>query len=269
MEGPREPVDETLDYNRESYERHWANPLKKLRYELLYRQRRIAALLERCGVDLHRPGFRAFEYGFGMGHLLQVAAPASEVVGYEASSSAVARARAEAPAGHPGWQIVQHSDATALPLPSASFDLVTASHVLEHLPDDDAALDEWLRLVRPGGHLLILLPSNEVLFEGSKHLRTYDVETFCARLESRGLERIAVDEHQRFDWPFKHRYLILAGRRSGLLKLLIDAPRTLAFLPMQLVSWRLLDGVDTALSRVGAPSCSVAYLFRKRADATV
>lgn len=46
----------------------------------------------------------------------------------------------------------------ALPLPDASFDVVIASHVLEHLENAPMALAEWLRVLRPGGHLLIGVP---------------------------------------------------------------------------------------------------------------
>jgi SAM-dependent methyltransferase len=46
----------------------------------------------------------------------------------------------------------------ALPLPEASYDVVIASHVLEHLENAPAALQDWLRVLRPGGHLLIGVP---------------------------------------------------------------------------------------------------------------
>jgi SAM-dependent methyltransferase len=45
-----------------------------------------------------------------------------------------------------------------LPLPDASYDVVIASHVLEHLENATDALAEWLRVLRPGGHLLIGVP---------------------------------------------------------------------------------------------------------------
>lgn len=45
-----------------------------------------------------------------------------------------------------------------LPIPDASYDVVIASHVLEHLENAPDALKDWLRVVRPGGHLLIGVP---------------------------------------------------------------------------------------------------------------
>ena len=148
-------------------------------------------------------------------------------------------------------------------MPDGGFDLVTASHVLEHLPDDDAALDEWLRILRPGGHMLILLPSNEQLFPGSKHLRLYARSEFAARLLARGLSEVRIDEHQRFDRPFKHHRLVLWSRKGLFAKLSVDGPKVLLFLLPQVFTWRALSVLDAALARMGAKSSSIAYLFRK------
>ena len=43
----------------------------------------------------------------------------------------------------------------ALPFDDASFDLVAATDVVEHVADDVGALRELLRVTRPGGHLVI------------------------------------------------------------------------------------------------------------------
>jgi SAM-dependent methyltransferase len=135
--------------------------------------------------------------------------------------------------------------------------------VLEHVEDDEAALRELVRILRPGGHLLVILPAHEKLFPGTKHLRVYDPDAFAERLEHMGLQRVAVDEHQRFDRPFKHSFLILQSRRGPLRKLALEGTKVALFLPAALLSWRALAKVDEALARVGAPSSSVAYLFRK------
>jgi ubiquinone/menaquinone biosynthesis C-methylase UbiE len=259
----RSATQDTLQYNAQVYAQYYRNPFLMYRYDLLYREGRIARLLAANGVEVSRPGFRALEYGFGAGHMLRVVSGASSVEGFEASPSAVERARALAPKDHPSWTMREWRDATQLPVPDASVDLMTASHVLEHVEDDEAALDEWIRVIAPGGHLLILLPSNERLFPGSKHLRLYDRDQFRARLASKGLQEVSVDEHQRFDRPFKDHRLILFSRRGGLAKLLVDGPRTALFLPPCVISWQLLRGVDALLATLGMKSSSIAYLFRK------
>ncbi len=49
-------------------------------------------------------------------------------------------------------------DLIALPFEDASFDLVYASHVLEHIKDDEVALSEIRRILRPGGVAIIPVP---------------------------------------------------------------------------------------------------------------
>jgi SAM-dependent methyltransferase len=49
-------------------------------------------------------------------------------------------------------------DITAVPAPDESFDAVICSHVLEHVEDDRAALTETLRVLRPGGWAIVLVP---------------------------------------------------------------------------------------------------------------
>jgi SAM-dependent methyltransferase len=59
-------------------------------------------------------------------------------------------------------------DLTRLALPGASFDAVICSHVLEHVPDDRAAMRELCRIVAPGGWCLVMVPldlSREATYE--------------------------------------------------------------------------------------------------------
>ena len=49
-------------------------------------------------------------------------------------------------------------DITAIPEPDGAFDAVLCSEVLEHLPEPTRALDEFRRLLRPGGKLVLTAP---------------------------------------------------------------------------------------------------------------
>jgi len=49
-------------------------------------------------------------------------------------------------------------DVTALALPDGAFDAVICSHVLEHVPDDAAAMRELRRVAAPGGFTLVTVP---------------------------------------------------------------------------------------------------------------
>jgi len=49
-------------------------------------------------------------------------------------------------------------DITAIPEPDGAFDAILCSEVLEHVPDPTRALDEFARLLKPGGKLILTAP---------------------------------------------------------------------------------------------------------------
>lgn len=53
-----------------------------------------------------------------------------------------------------------------------SLDFVHSSHSLEHMQDPRIALRNWIRVVKPGGHIIIMLP-DEDLFEQGKWPSTF------------------------------------------------------------------------------------------------
>jgi SAM-dependent methyltransferase len=48
-----------------------------------------------------------------------------------------------------------------------TFDCVHSSHCLEHMQDVKAALRQWWALVKPGGHLVIVVPHEELYEQGA------------------------------------------------------------------------------------------------------
>lgn len=49
---------------------------------------------------------------------------------------------------------------------AASFDCVYSSHCLEHMRDPVASLGNWWSLVRPGGHLVLVVPDEDLYEQG-------------------------------------------------------------------------------------------------------
>ncbi len=49
---------------------------------------------------------------------------------------------------------------------AGAFDFVYASHCLEHMHDPRQAVQEWWRLVRPGGHLFFMVPDEDLYEQG-------------------------------------------------------------------------------------------------------
>ncbi len=83
-------------------------------------------------------------------------------------------------------------DATNLPLADDSLDLVIAFDVLEHLQDDDAAVAEVRRVLRPGGTYLVAVPADPRLWSSHDvavdHVRRYTREGLVDLLDRGGFE---------------------------------------------------------------------------------
>ena len=96
------------------------------------------------------------DLGCGTGTLsVLLAAEGYAVTGLDFAPRMVRAARAKARAAGVSARF-ELSDAAAPTLPAASFDVVLARHVLWAMPDPDAALAAWLRLLLPGGVLLLI-----------------------------------------------------------------------------------------------------------------
>ncbi|MBN8246850.1 MAG: ubiquinone/menaquinone biosynthesis methyltransferase [Verrucomicrobia bacterium] len=106
-----------------------------------------------------RPGTQALDVCCGTGDVAFALARAGAITtGFDFSAPMLAVARKRAG----GWREAAKApeflqgDALALPFPDASFDVVTISYGLRNLANLDRGLRELLRVLRPGGRLLIL-----------------------------------------------------------------------------------------------------------------
>jgi SAM-dependent methyltransferase len=63
-----------------------------------------------------------------------------------------------------------YGHAGALPFHDHSLDYVIASHVLEHVANPVAALAEWVRVVRPGGIIYLVVPDRRVTWDHTRAL---------------------------------------------------------------------------------------------------
>jgi ubiquinone/menaquinone biosynthesis C-methylase UbiE len=96
------------------------------------------------------------DLGCGTGTLsVLLAAEGYAVTGLDFAPEMVRAARAKARAAGVSARF-ELSDAAAPTLPAASFDVVLARHVLWAMPDTHDALEAWLRLLLPGGLLMLV-----------------------------------------------------------------------------------------------------------------
>ncbi|WP_448208708.1 class I SAM-dependent methyltransferase [Azospirillum sp. sgz302134] len=129
------------------------------------------------------------------------------------------------------------ADLTDLPFPDGRFDLVLSSHVLEHVPDDRAALREIARVLKPSGSALLLFPFDPAgptredpdltapagrmaAYGHPYHYRVYGTDTprrmFEAGLEATPVASAALlSAHRRRRLRINRNHLFLARPRPG------------------------------------------------------
>ena len=100
-------------------------------------------------------------------------------------------------------------DVTSLPFPDDSFDALICNHVLEHVQDDQRAMCELRRVLRPGGWAILLVPdvaadlthedpgvvdrvARRRLFGQEDHVRRYGWD-YLDRLRAAGFQPEVID----------------------------------------------------------------------------
>jgi SAM-dependent methyltransferase len=103
------------------------------------------------------------------------------------------------------------ADGTNPPFRNASFDVVMALDMIEHIEDDQACLKNMSRLVKRGGTVIIFTPAFNFLWglqdEVSHHYRRYTVSELKTKVEKAGLEIYKITYANTFLFP-----VVWAGR---------------------------------------------------------
>lgn len=115
------------------------------------------AMQRRRLIEIARPrkGERCLDVGCGQGFLLMGLVHAvgemGEVYGIDISMGMLVAARSRCPSAQ-----LQRASATALPFKNATFDLVVVCQVLVYVQDPQRTISEMVRVLRPGGRLVVL-----------------------------------------------------------------------------------------------------------------
>lgn len=143
-----------LDFDRETVEQaydRWA-PIYDLVFGGVFSKGRQAAIQA-----TNKIGGRVLEVGVGTGISLPLYGQHLRIFGTDISEAMLEKAKK---------RVVEHGlknveglavmDAEKLEFPDNSFDVVMAQYVVTAVPNPEVALDEFARVVRPGGELIIL-----------------------------------------------------------------------------------------------------------------
>ncbi|MDE3008804.1 MAG: class I SAM-dependent methyltransferase [Acidobacteriota bacterium] len=164
----------------------------------------LTANYDRLGL---REGDRLLDLGCGFGrHAFEAARRGAHVVALDAGRDevvgVVSTLVAMAEAGELSFATTRatavQGDALALPFVDGTFDRVICSEVLEHIPDDVAAMRELARVLRPGGTMAVTVPrfgpelvnwalSDEYHNVPGGHVRIYRRSIIEQRLAETGL----------------------------------------------------------------------------------
>jgi phosphatidylethanolamine/phosphatidyl-N-methylethanolamine N-methyltransferase len=140
--------------DRESIARAYARwaPVYDLVFGAVFAQGRRAAI-----AASERIGGRVLEVGVGTGISLPCYRRASGVVGIDLSEPMLRKARARVAALRlSNVESLAVMDAERLTFSDASFDVVMAQYVINTVPHPEAALDEFARVLKPGGEIVLL-----------------------------------------------------------------------------------------------------------------
>jgi SAM-dependent methyltransferase len=158
-------------------------------------------------------GRRVLDVGCGTGGMLQALGRYGAAEGVDADAHAIDFCRRR------GIDRVQRVADLPLPFGDASFDLVTALDVIEHVHDDAAMVSDMRRVLRPGGSLLLSVPAYRFLWgpqdEIAHHKRRYVARELRARLVGADLAVERLSYFNTFLFPVIAAVRLLRPYRPG------------------------------------------------------
>ena len=174
---PREMMEHTYPLLYELEETHWW---------YVGRRRIIESFVNEICAQITDRRPRILDVGCGTGANLKTLSEFGDAEGVDVSQDAIDFCRER------GLTNVKLGAAEELPYEPGTFDLVTALDVVEHLDDDVGGLREMRRVLRPGGHALIFVPTFMWLWGVqdvvSNHRRRYTLSELRRAMEKAGFE---------------------------------------------------------------------------------
>ena len=185
-----------------AYER-WA-PVYDLVFGKVFDQGRQSTIAE-----ADRIGGRILDVGVGTGLSLSDYSRATRICGVDISEPMLRKAQARVRAlGLSNVETLAVMDAKNLAFADASFDAVVAQYVITAVPDPEATLDDFVRVLKPGGELILV---NHI---GAERGARRVFELAFAPLARRLGWRPEFPWQRLVNWAARHSGISLAERRA-------------------------------------------------------
>ncbi|QDT48551.1 Demethylmenaquinone methyltransferase [Symmachiella dynata] len=141
-----------------------------------------------------------------LGHLVKRTNPTAELIGCDLSHQMLRRARTRLDSDRPNYVT---ADLTQLPFADDSFDCITCGWVIEHLHDPRPGLREFVRVLQPGGSMLLLATEDTVA--GALTSRTWKCRTYNRRELNSMCEEVGLPWQEQLYFTKLHRFFKLGG----------------------------------------------------------
>lgn len=185
-------VDPFISYAGDTHAVNWSDELEGM-HEKSTREHFIDVWTRRSVLEQLGPLPAApviVDLGCSSGYLLEELAgahPEALLIGIDLMASGLRAAHRNAPTAR-----LLQADVCALPLEDASVDAAVSANLLEHVPDDRAALGELRRVLRPGARGVFVVPAGPGTYDYYDrflgHERRYGRGELAAKARDAGLE---------------------------------------------------------------------------------
>lgn len=183
-----------LSYVADDASVNWSDELEEL-HEESSRDHFIdvwtrGSMIERLGAV--PPGGTIADLGCSTGYLLEdlaTAYPQAQLLGLDLVAPGLRKAHELVPQAR-----LLRADVCVVPIAEGSVDAIVSANLLEHVPDDEGALREMRRVLRPGGRAVIVVPAAPGTYDYYDrflgHERRYGRGELAAKARAAGLELI-------------------------------------------------------------------------------
>lgn len=149
------------------------------------------------------PPASVLDFGCGFGDSLFSFPKTVAIAGIDISANAIRNCERLSTMLRRNGEFYVSDGTTSFPFDDNRFELVIASHSLEHVENERYVFSEMIRCAKRGGLLLINVPINEVI-DDPKHVRKYSPEKLSTLFSQHGLLPTLFQHCNKWDSVFFH-----------------------------------------------------------------